>query len=59
MYVNLCHFDHCVQGWLVDMINLFGENGGFEKFRDRILKGSALNVSIIAAMIRWVLIRKY
>ena len=41
------------------MINLFGEHGGFEKFRDRILKGSALNVSIIAAMIRWVLIRKY
>ncbi|XP_065887407.1 ubiquitin carboxyl-terminal hydrolase 9X-like isoform X3 [Dysidea avara] len=40
------------KGWLVDMINLFGEHGGFEKFRDRILKGSALNVSIIAAMIR-------
>ena len=44
--------DYFVQGWLVDMINLFGEHGGFEKFRDRILKGSALNVSIIAAMIR-------
>ena len=57
--VHLCHCDCFVQGWLVDMINLFGEHGGFEKFRDRILKGSALNVSIIAAMIRWVLIRKY
>jgi len=41
------------------MINLFGEYGGFERFRDRILKGTALNVSIIAAMIRWVLIGKY
>ena len=39
------------------MINLFGELGGFTKFRDRILKGDGLNVSIIAAMIRWVLIR--
>lgn len=35
------------------MINLFGEYGGFEKFRNRILKGDGLNVSIIAAMIRW------
>jgi len=52
MYVLSGYF---VQGWLVDMINLFGENGGFEKFRDRILKGSALNVSIIAAMLRWVI----
>ena len=52
MYVFSGYF---VQGWLVDMINLFGEHGGFEKFRDRILKGSALNVSIIAAMLRWVI----
>ena len=43
-----------VQGWLVDMINLFGKHGGFEKFRNRILNGPALSVSIIAAMIRWV-----
>lgn len=41
----------------MDMINLFGENGGFDKFRDRILKGDGLNVSVIAAMIKWVLIR--
>ena len=41
----------------MDMINLFGEYGGFDKFRDRILKGEGLNVSVIAAMIRWVSIR--
>ena len=57
VYVLLYHWDHFVQGWLVDLINLFGEHGGFEKFRDRILKGTALNASIIAAMIRWVIIR--
>ena len=39
------------------MINLFGEHGGFDKFRDRILRGDGLNVSVIAAMIRWVSIR--
>ena len=46
-----------MQGWLVDMMNLFGEHGGFDKFRDRILKGDGLNVSVIAAMIRWASIR--
>ena len=34
-------------------MNLFGEHGGFDRFRDRILKGDGLNVSVIAAMIRW------
>jgi len=38
------------------MINTFGEYGGFDKFRDRILTGEGLNVSIIAAMIRWVVL---
>ena len=41
----------------MDMINLFGEHGGFDRFRDRILKGDGLNVSVIAAMLRWVSIR--
>ncbi|XP_061435835.1 probable ubiquitin carboxyl-terminal hydrolase FAF-X [Lethenteron reissneri] len=40
------------KGWLVDLINKFGALGGFQILQDRLLKGSAINVPIIAALIK-------
>uniref|UniRef100_A0A8C4MG56 USP domain-containing protein n=1 Tax=Equus asinus asinus TaxID=83772 RepID=A0A8C4MG56_EQUAS len=39
-------------GWLVDLINKFGTLNGFQILLDRFINGSALNVQIIAALIK-------
>lgn len=43
-----------MQGWLLDMVNLFGSLGGFQILHDRIVKGENLTVPLIAALIRYV-----
>lgn len=43
-----------VQGWLVDLINKFGTLNGFQILHDRFVSGKALNVQIIAALIKYV-----
>ncbi|KAG9485627.1 hypothetical protein GDO78_008621 [Eleutherodactylus coqui] len=40
------------RGWLVDLINKFGTLNGFQILHDRFMNGSALNVQIIAALIK-------
>jgi len=40
------------QGWLVDLVNRFGQLNGFHIFLDRFTKGPALSVPVIAALIR-------
>ncbi|XP_073886547.1 ubiquitin carboxyl-terminal hydrolase 9Y isoform X10 [Macaca fascicularis] len=40
------------KGWLVDLINKFGTLNGFQILHDRFFNGSALNVQIIAALIK-------
>uniref|UniRef100_A0A674GU11 ubiquitinyl hydrolase 1 n=1 Tax=Taeniopygia guttata TaxID=59729 RepID=A0A674GU11_TAEGU len=40
------------KGWLVDLINKFGTLNGFQVLHDRFMSGSALNVQIIAALIK-------
>ncbi|XP_059944215.1 probable ubiquitin carboxyl-terminal hydrolase FAF-X isoform X5 [Mesoplodon densirostris] len=40
------------KGWLVDLINKFGTLNGFQILHDRFTNGSALNVQIIAALIK-------
>lgn len=42
------------QGWLVDLINKFGTLNGFQTLHDRFMSGQALNVQIIAALIKYV-----
>lgn len=44
-------FSH-LQGWLVDLINKFGTLNGFQMLHDRFMSGQALNVQIIAALIK-------
>ncbi|XP_062303511.1 probable ubiquitin carboxyl-terminal hydrolase FAF-X isoform X2 [Osmerus eperlanus] len=39
-------------GWLVDLINKFGTLNGFQILHDRFMSGQALNVQIIAALIK-------
>ncbi|KAF4027332.1 hypothetical protein G4228_019128 [Cervus hanglu yarkandensis] len=41
-----------IHGWLVDLINKFGTLNGFQILHDRFINGSALNVQIIAALIK-------
>ncbi|XP_031516942.1 probable ubiquitin carboxyl-terminal hydrolase FAF-Y isoform X8 [Papio anubis] len=41
-----------IHGWLVDLINKFGTLNGFQILHDRFFNGSALNVQIIAALIK-------
>lgn len=41
-----------LQGWLVDLINKFGTLNGFQILHDRFMSGQALNVQIIAALIK-------
>lgn len=41
-----------LQGWLVDLINKFGTLNGFQILHDRFTSGQALNVQIIAALIK-------
>ncbi|XP_019715781.1 ubiquitin carboxyl-terminal hydrolase 9X isoform X3 [Hippocampus comes] len=40
------------KGWLVDLINKFGALNGFQMLHDRFMSGEALNVQIIAALIK-------
>ncbi|KAM4798316.1 ubiquitin carboxyl-terminal hydrolase 9X-like isoform X3 [Urocitellus parryii] len=40
------------KGWLVDLINKFGTINGFQILHDRFINGSALNIQIIAALIK-------
>ncbi|KAK6195512.1 hypothetical protein SNE40_000926 [Patella caerulea] len=40
------------RGWLVDLINRFGQLGGFQIMLDRFTKSSSLSVPIIAALIK-------
>ncbi|XP_076872060.1 LOW QUALITY PROTEIN: ubiquitin carboxyl-terminal hydrolase 9X-like [Brachyhypopomus gauderio] len=40
------------KGWLVDLINKFGTLNGFQILHDRFMGGQALNVQIIAALIK-------
>ncbi|XP_053353241.1 probable ubiquitin carboxyl-terminal hydrolase FAF-X isoform X4 [Clarias gariepinus] len=40
------------KGWLVDLINKFGTLNGFQILHDRFMSGQALNVQIIAALIK-------
>lgn len=46
-----------VQGWLVDLINKFGTLNGFQILHDRFMSVQALNVQIIAALIKYVPLR--
>ncbi|MBZ3870729.1 putative ubiquitin carboxyl-terminal hydrolase FAF-X [Sciurus carolinensis] len=41
-----------IHGWLVDLLNKFGTLNGFQILHDRFINGSALNVQIIAALIK-------
>ncbi|XP_043927770.1 probable ubiquitin carboxyl-terminal hydrolase FAF-X [Protopterus annectens] len=41
------------KGWLVDLINKFGTLNGFQILLDRFLSNTALNVQIIAALIKF------
>jgi len=41
-----------VYGWLLDMINLFGECNGFQILHKRIVHGDNLNVPLIAVLIK-------
>ncbi|XP_046698664.1 probable ubiquitin carboxyl-terminal hydrolase FAF-X isoform X3 [Silurus meridionalis] len=40
------------KGWLVDLVNKFGTLNGFQILHDRFMSGQALNVQIIAALIK-------
>ena len=43
---------YSLQGWLLDMVNLFGERGGFRILHKRIVLGENLTVPLIAALIK-------
>ena len=46
--------DKAPRGWLCDLINMFGEEGGFRSLHRRICGGTeALTVMVVAAQIRW------
>ncbi|KAM6382409.1 ubiquitin carboxyl-terminal hydrolase 9X isoform 6-T7 [Alca torda] len=47
------------KGWLVDLINKFGTLNGFQILHDRFMSGSALNVQIIAALIKLLQISSF
>ena len=40
------------KGWLVDLINRFGQHGGFQKLHDRITSGSNFSVLLIYSLVR-------
>lgn len=40
------------RGWLVDLINRFGELGGFQLLLDRFQSGKNLSVSVVFALLR-------
>ena len=50
--------DKVPRGWLCDLINIFGEEGGFRALHKRICGGTeALTVVVVAAQIRCVCVR--
>ena len=40
------------KGWLVDLLNVFGAQNGFQLVHDRIISGSNLTVPLIFALVR-------
>jgi ubiquitin carboxyl-terminal hydrolase 9/24 len=44
-------YDLSFQGWLVDLVNRFGQLEGFQVLLDRFRSGN-LNVPVIAALVR-------
>ncbi|XP_065223298.1 probable ubiquitin carboxyl-terminal hydrolase FAF-X isoform X3 [Planococcus citri] len=40
------------RGWLVDMLNKFGEHGGFQGLLDRFKSGKPLTIPVVFALIR-------
>ena len=43
------------RGWLCDLINIFGDSGGFDRLKTRFCSNTNnLTVSVIAAQIRYV-----
>ncbi|XP_019504479.1 PREDICTED: probable ubiquitin carboxyl-terminal hydrolase FAF-X [Hipposideros armiger] len=44
--------ENLTEGWLVDLLNKFGTLNGFQILHDRFINGTALNVQIIAALIK-------
>jgi ubiquitin carboxyl-terminal hydrolase 9/24 len=40
------------KGWLVDLINRFGQHGGFQKLHDRITSGTNLSIPLIYFLVR-------
>ncbi|XP_049729318.1 probable ubiquitin carboxyl-terminal hydrolase FAF-X isoform X6 [Loxodonta africana] len=47
------------KGWLVDLLNKFGTLNGFQILHDRFINGTALNVQIIAALIKLLQISSF
>ena len=46
----------CLQGWLVDLLNRFGKNGGFDTLRNRFVvapgEGRPLSFPLISALVK-------
>ena len=42
------------QGWVVDLVNHFGNLGGFAKLKKRVCEMGHLNVPVVYALIRLV-----
>ena len=40
------------KGWLVDLVNQFGQANGFQILMERFSENSALSVPVVAAMIK-------
>ncbi|KAL5475916.1 hypothetical protein EMCRGX_G025794 [Ephydatia muelleri] len=51
-YAQPIEREKCPKGWLQDLINLFGNLGGFKILHDRIVGGENLTVPVIAALIK-------
>jgi len=45
-----------LQGWLVDLVNRFGNLGGFSILQERICSGETLSVPLLAALLRLVIV---
>ena len=45
-----------LQGWLVDLVNRFGNLGGFSILQERICSGESLSVPLLAALLRLVIV---
>ena len=43
---------YCVTGWLVDLINRFGSQGGFTSLLERFRSQSPMSVSLVHALLK-------